>query len=170
MRTPVSRFNTYLLAGVIALVATCSCQSVGGKKEASTLRLHLEVTPDGTDRSSPVPVNRESPIYVNVEKAQFLDEGAVAKASVVEVMGGFSIFIQFDRRGTWLLEQYSTANLGRRVAIMSQFGDVRWLAAPVMHQRITDGALVFTPDATRAEADRIVRGLNNVAKEMHEKE
>ena len=166
MRTPVSRFNTYLLAGVIALLATCSCQSVGGKKEASTLRLHLEVTADGTDRSSPVPINRESPIYVNVEKAQFLDEGAVAKASVVEVMGGFSIFIQFDRRGSWLLEQYTVANKGRRIAVFSQFGQTRWLAAPMISKPISDGAFVFTPDATREEADRIVRGLNNVAKKI----
>ena len=152
------------------LLATVGCKSFGKKKEATTLRLHLEVTPDGTDSNAPVPINRAAPIYVNVQKQPFLNEGNIAKAAVLDVMGGFSIFIQFDRRGTWLLEQYSTANLGRRVAIMSQFGDVRWLAAPVMHQRITDGALVFTPDATRTEADRIVRGLNNVAKEMHEKE
>ena len=166
MRTPVSRFNIYLCAGVIALVATCGCQSVGGKKEASTLRLHLEVTPDGTDRSTPVPIYRESPIYVNVEKAPFLDEGAVAKASVVEVMGGFSIFIQFDRRGSWLLEQYTVANKGRRIGVFSQFGQTRWLAAPIISKPIADGAFVFTPDATREEADRIVRGLNNVAKKV----
>ena len=77
-----------------------------------------------------------------------------------------SIFVQFDRRGTWLLEQYTTANRGRRIAIMSQFGQVRWLAAPKISKPITDGTLVFTPDATREEADRIVRGLTNVAKKM----
>jgi hypothetical protein len=36
-----------------------------------------------------------------------------------------------------------------------------------MTKRIVDGKLVFTPDATREEADRIVRGLNKIAKEMH---
>ena len=40
-----------------------------------------------------------------------------------------------------------------------------WLAAPMTNKRISDGVLVFTPDASREEADRIVLGLNNVAKE-----
>ena len=165
MRTPVSRFNTYLFAAVVALIATSGCKSLGGKKEASTLRLHMEVNP-GSEGSAPVPIYRENPVYVNVEKEAFLNEGSIAKASVVEVMGGFSIFVQFDRRGTWLLEQYTTANRGRRIGIMSQFGQVRWLAAPKISKPITDGTLVFTPDATREEAERIVRGLNNVAKKM----
>ena len=33
-------------------------------------------------------------------------------------------------------------------------------------QRIPDGYFTFTPDATRAEAQRIVRGLNNVAAKL----
>ncbi len=167
MRIRECGFNFYLLAMLLAAVALPGCKSFGGKKEASTLRLHLEVTSDGTDKNSPVPIYRESPVQVNVEKESFLNEGSVSKASVVDVMGGFSIFIQFDRRGSWILEQYSVANKGRRVAIFSQFGgQARWLAAPILAKRISDGALVFTPDATREEADRIVRGLNNVAKKL----
>jgi hypothetical protein len=84
---------------------------------------------------------------------------------VIEALGSFQIMVQFDRRGTWLLEQYTTAHRGRRIGIFSQFGDARWLAAPMMNKRISDGVLVFTPDASREEADRIVLGLNNVAKE-----
>ena len=73
--------------------------------------------------------------------------------------------------GTALLEQCTTRNRGRRIAIFSQFGekmkDYRWLAAPVISRRITDGVLVFTPDATREEAEEIAAGLNNVAKKTH---
>ena len=166
MRTRSHAFNIYLLCILTGLVALTGCKSFGKKKEASTLRLHLEVGSDGTDRSSLVAINRDQPIYVNIEKEPFLTEHYVKNAAVLEAMGGFSIFVQFDQKGTWLLEQYSTANKGRRVAIGSQFGEVRWLAAPVFTKRITDGTLVFTPDASRAEADRIVRGLNNVAKEL----
>jgi preprotein translocase subunit SecD len=168
MRIWLKRFNTYLLACVVAVATLTACESLGGKKEASTLRLHVEVTPDGTENNGPVPIGRtEPPVYVNVEKQPFLNEGTISKASVVDDLGGFAISVQFDQKGSWLLEQYSTAHKGRRVAILSQFGKVRWLAAPVMTNRITDGKLVFTPDATREEADRIVRGLNKVAKEMH---
>jgi len=45
----------------------------------------------------------------------------------------------------------------------------RWLAAPVISRRIPDGVLVFTPDASRAEADDIVLGLNNIAREVEKK-
>jgi len=166
MRIGLRLFNTYLLFGLAALLCATGCKSFGKKKEASTIRLHLEVGTDGTDRNTRVLVNRDNPIFLNVEKDPFLTEHYLKSASVLDVMGGFAIFLQFDQKGTWLLEQYSTANKGRRVAIGSQFGETRWLAAPVFTKRITDGTLVFTPDATRAEADRIVLGLNNVAKEL----
>ena len=31
---------------------------------------------------------------------------------------------------------------------------------------ITNGVLIFTPDATREEAERIVLGINNAAEEL----
>jgi hypothetical protein len=158
------RFNAYLVITLLAL-SGAGCQALK-KKEASTLRVHLEVNPDGTDKNGPVPVYRQNPVYVNVENSAFLTEANIAKASVVEAMGSFQIMIQYDRRGMWLLEQYSTANRGRRMAIFSTFGQARWLAAPVLQKRITDGLLVFTPDATREESERIVRGLSNVARTM----
>jgi hypothetical protein len=162
MATRLFAFNAYLIA---VLLLGVGCQSMK-KKEATTLRLHLEVNQDQSGRSAHVPVYRQSPIYVNVQNAPFLMERNVANASVVESLGSFQIMIQLDRRGTWLLEEYTTVNRGKRIAIFSQFGDARWLAAPVMNKRITDGVLVFTPDATREESERIVRGLNNVAKVM----
>jgi hypothetical protein len=160
----LSRFNAYLVIALLSM-GWAGCQSMK-KKEASTFRVHLEVARDGTDKNAPVPVYRQNPIYVNVENAPFLTEVHVSKASVVDALGSFQIMIQFDRRGTWLLEQYSTAHRGRRIALFSQFGSARWLAAPVMNKPITDGLLVFTPDATREESERIVVGLNNVAKEF----
>jgi hypothetical protein len=159
------RFNNYLVLLLVLLGA--GCQTMGRKKEASTLRLHVEVNPDGTDQNGPVPIGRgDSSFRVNVETQPFLKEGNIAEAWVVDALGGFQIMIHYDRKGTLLLEQYSTAYKGKRVAIFSQFGEARWLAAPIMAHRIADGTLVFTPDATREEAERIVKGLNNVAKEM----
>ena len=45
--------------------------------------------------------------------------------------------------------------------------DSRWLAAPVISRRIDNGVLVFTADCERDEADQLVLGLNNVAKQIH---
>lgn len=164
MASRLVRFNSYLILGV-ALVCGGGCKTLK-KKDATTLRLHQEVAADSSGHSSPVPVYRENPIFVNVEKEPFLTEGFIAKASVIDALGSFQIMIQFDRRGTWLLEQYTTAHRGKRIAIFSQFGSARWLGAPLTNRRISDGVLVFTPDATREEAERIVLGLNNVAKEV----
>ena len=89
---------------------------------------------------------------------------------MIDVVGGFALRIQFDLDGTVLLEEYTVENRGRKMAIFSQFGaqikDYRWLAAPVISHRITDGVLIFTPDATREEADEIAIGLNHVAKKV----
>ena len=161
------RFKTYLRI-TMALALLCGCQSpeTKRKKQFSTLHVHLEVNRETTERTELVPIWREHPFMVNVQKFPFLNEGNVKQAMVIDVVGGFVLRLQFDRQGTWLLEQYTTANRGRRIAIMSQFGQVRWLAAPKISKPITDGTLVFTPDATREEAERIVRGLNNVAKKM----
>ena len=166
MMIRILRFNSYLaLALMFALAAGCKSTKPRKLKEAS-LRLHLEVNPDGSDRNEPIPVGRQQPFQVNVEKKAFLTEFNIERASVVDTMGGYSITVQFDKEGTWLLEQYTTANRGKRVAIAAEFGEMRWLAAPVMNQRIANGLLVFTPDTSREEAERLVGGLNSFAEKV----
>ncbi len=167
------RFNIYLALGLAALVV-CGCQSSAERKarrQLSSLRLHLEASRDGTSGSEPVPVYRNQPVMVNVTKVPFLTEHQVLAAKVVDVVGGFALRIQFDRQGTALLETYTTANRGRRIGVFCQFGEetnyFRWLAAPLITHRITDGVLVFTPDATREEAEAIAIGLNNVSQQVH---
>lgn len=166
------RFNIYLLLAMVT-VAACGCHSTGEKKSkklVSTLRLHLEASRDSPKASERVPVYRDNPIWLTVEKTPFLSEGEISAASVVDVVGGFALSIQFNRQGAGVLEEFTVQNRSRRIAIFSQFGemilDYRWLAAPVINHRIADGVLVFTPDATREEAEEIALGLNNVAKKV----
>ena len=157
-------FNIYLLC-LIALATGCS-SARKKEKELSTLRFHLETNPDGTQRNAAVMIGRKDPFPVNIEKQPFLTEAHLQHASVIDALGGHQIMLQFDRQGTWLLEQYSTAAREKRVAISSAFPEARWLAAPRIGRRIADGVFVFTPDASREEADRIVRGLNLMVKEI----
>ncbi len=175
MKIRLQRFNIYLLGTLtVAAALLCGCRSTGDskpKKLLSTLRLHLEANRDGTKTTKPVPIYRQKPVWLNVQVEPFLSEAFVSSAKVVDAVGGFELRIQFDDFGTPLLEQFTTANRGRKIAIFSQFGDkikdYRWLAAPVINQRITDGVLAFTPDATREEAEEIALGLNNVSKKVH---
>ncbi len=168
-------FNIYLLA-VLALPFICGCASEESKhkKVFSTLRVHFEGRRDVAGRSEEVTIGRDHPVKLIVEKAPFLNEGFVKQAKVIDVMGGFVLQLQFDRDGSMLLEQYTTANPGRHLAIFAQFmmppeeklNAGRWLAAPRISGRITDGLLRFTPDASREEVDQIVLGLNNIAKKL----
>ncbi|MBM3882139.1 MAG: hypothetical protein FJ387_20860 [Verrucomicrobia bacterium] len=165
MKLGIRRFNTYLaLVGVACLAVGCAGSGKGSRRaEASTLRLHLETdTPPG-DKSAVVPVYRASPVPVQVTKAPFLDEGHLIDAAVVDVVGGFAIQVRYDFHGTLALQNATTAHRGRRLAVHTMFTEARWLAAPIMATPIMDGVLTFTPDATREEAERIVRGLNNLA-------
>ncbi len=168
-------FNIYLITAMFLL----GCKSPQEKKEAadsrrqkkelSTIRFHLEATGDSSGRAEPVSILRSSPVSLQVLKDSFLDERDVLRATVNEHMGSFIIQIQFDDHGTLVLDSLSSANKGKRVAIMSDFGERRWLAAPILSRRIADGMLSFTPDATRDEAERIVRGLNNTSSRLRDK-
>ncbi len=169
MKFYTALLNTFLLITLGGAVAGCkTTEERKHDKEATTIRFHLEVSRDGTTHNGMVPVYRAAPVYINVEAEPFLDEGDVAAAAVVDTVGGFAIEIRFNQHGTFVLSNTSTAAKGARIAISAQFGQSRWLAAPAISKPIIDGRLSFTPDATREEAERIVRGLNNVAKKVQD--
>ena len=156
-------FNTYLWNVVLAC-ALVGCKTSHPEKLAeASLRFFLETNLDGTEITQTVSVGRSAPITVNIETHMFLTEFNIEKAAVVNAPGGFAISVQFDRQGTWILEQYSTAHRGKRTVIAAEFGELRWIAAPLMRDRITNGLFVFTPDTTKEEAEKIVSGVNRVA-------
>lgn len=179
-----ARFNIYLCAA-LALVLAAGCQSSKSqddkagkdstetketkqeKKEVSTVSLHMEADPDGISDVVPVSIYRSAPIQVSMTKEPFLDSRDLEEAKLIDEPGGlFSIRLRFNWEGAAILDSFTSSNPGRRIGVYGDFKDKRWLASPVIHQRISDGIMTFTPDATREEAERIVRGLNNVAKEV----
>lgn len=174
MQTRFSRINHFLGLGLalVAILLVTGCESTSsnnkGKKEkkgkeASTLRLYVEAVSDGGNKTAAVPIFRANPMPVTIDKVPILDEGNMVDSAVIEAVGGFAIMVKFDFHGQLALESASTARRGSRLVVFSQWTESRWLAAPVMANRITDGVISFTPDCTREEAERIVRGLNNVA-------
>jgi hypothetical protein len=188
MRIRALGFNLYLtlvLTIGVLLAGKAQGKDKEDKKPLSTLRLHIETTKTDSKANSgadpkadpfagteTAEVYRAQKIPFLVLKQPFLTEANVKEAKVIEVTGGFALQIQFDTQGTWLLEEYTGANRSRHIVVASQFfnpgekkiNSGRWLAAPQIHTKISDGLFVFTPDATREEADRIVLGLNHVAK------
>jgi preprotein translocase subunit SecD len=161
------RFNIYLWASLGTLCLATGCKSQGEKKHPlSTLELHVEVGQDNGGDNEMVPILREHPVYVNVAKDPFLDAADIVEANVVDDLGGFKIRLKFNWRGTQLLQSFSTSYRGKRIAVFAAFGPARWLAAPVIQKPLADGVFTFTPDATREESERLVKGLNNVTDDI----
>jgi hypothetical protein len=176
MKIHENRFNIYLVCALV-LVLVCGCQSPEAKKksEGSVFRIHLEAAPDtATNLLMVAKVSRTAPVSFKVENKPFLTEVDVKDARVVDALGGFAIEVQLDRKGSWLLEEYSLGYRGRHMPIYAQFMNPsdpehtvgRWLAAPKITRHIADGLIQFTPDATRDEADQLVQGLVNTARKL----
>jgi hypothetical protein len=172
MKVCARRFNTYL-ALLALLFCFCGCLTDKKSKEISAVRVHLQSNPNDPGASDTVSVLRADPVSVNIGHDPILTEVNVVAARVIDVPGGFAVEIRFDESATLMLEQYTASNPGRHLVIFGQWGeklaDGRWLAAPLITHRISDGLLAFTPDISRAEADRFVRGLNNLYAKTHKK-
>jgi hypothetical protein len=170
MRMDVLRFNTYLLAVVTAmLLSGCQTSSSEKKKELALIELHMEANPDGTEKTETVQVFRNNPIQFTINSDAFLDTRYLTNAIVLDTDGGFAIQFDFDKQGAWRLESATSMNAGRHVLVHALFPESRWLAAPLPKRRIGSGRLTFTPDCTREEADRLVRGLAKTIKEVRKK-
>jgi hypothetical protein len=170
MKVCARRFNTYL-ALAAALTFFCGCQTDKKPKEVSALRVHLQANPSEAGATDTISVLRADPVSVTVGHDPILTEANVIAARVIETPGGFAVEVQFDESATLMLEQYTASNPGRHLVIYGQWGNDlahgRWLAAPLITHRISNGQLAFTPDISRAEADRFVLGLNNVAAKVN---
>ena len=167
------RFNIYLVL-IIGLVLGGGCKSTPkdskDDKAVSAVRVHLESPTGLGDTTQVVSVIREDPVSVTILSAPVLTESDVVAARVLDTTAGFAVELKFSSTGTLLLEEYSASNPGKHFVIFGQWGekgtDGRWLAAPLITHRITDGILSFTPDMNRDDAYRLVFGLNNVAKKV----
>lgn len=158
-----------IFCALTLLCLVVGCKTAEEKKEAkkqTILKVHLESVPDNKSDQSYVPVYRAHPMQVHIDTKEILNNMDIVEASIVDVQGGFGIRITFDAHGARVLENITARNLGKRLVIYAAWPEVRWLAAPMITHRIGNGELVFTPDATREEAELIVKGANNVAKKV----
>jgi len=170
MKLRLDRFKHYLLVCLLGLLAGCASSQPGAKeKQESVLQLFLEADFDEGDRTAVITVCRATPVAVRIHKTPFLDNSELVEAALVDAIGGFVLQLRFTSHGALVLEQATIAHRGGRLVIYAMFPNGRWLAAPMFPTRISDGVLTFTPDATREEAERLVRGLNNVAVRLKNK-
>jgi len=132
-------------------------------KPIKSIRVYLETRHDIPERSLPAVVGRSSSMKFTVEKLPILNEVHVEAAALIDQPGGYEVMVKFNSIGTRILESYTAAAGGRHLVIMTEIDkEGRWIAAPLIRRRIGDGRLVFTPDASREDMDRLVKGLNQL--------
>ena len=170
MKLLARRFNIYLALAFLLGLA-CGCQTGKPGKAVGALRVHIEVSPDPAGTSQNISMLRSDPVLITIKREPILTEANIVLAKVIDNLGDFALEIKFDENGTWLLEQYSAANPGGHFVIWGQWSeksvDSRWLAAPIITHRISNGVLSFNVDiSSREEADQFVLGLNNAAKKI----
>jgi hypothetical protein len=173
MKVYTRRFNIFFTLMMVAAMIS-GCQTDKKKDQVSVLRVHLQASQHSVGATVPVTVLRSNPVSVTVMHDPILTEANVMAARIIETPGGFAVEVQFDESASLMLEQYSSSNPGLHFVIFGQWGEkvtseARWLAAPLITRRISNGQLSFTPDITREQSERFVLGLNNVAKETHKK-
>jgi len=164
------QFNLYFaLALALALLCGCQTEKKQKEKQTSAVRIHLEAEADNPQTTQSISIFRADPISLTIDKEPLFTEANLVAAKLINTEGGFAIQFNFDESSSMILEQYTASYLGKHLAIFGQWGTKkhsvgRWLAAPMITQRIYNGTLIFTPDMSRTEADQFVLGLANVIK------
>jgi hypothetical protein len=169
LRSAARRFNSiFPVILTAACLATAGCTDSATKAErkiVTAIRFHPEVDSGGM----PVSVLRSSPVMLRVATEAAADERDIVSARVDDVIGGFVITVVFTPHGRMTMEMAALPHAGMRMAVMTKWTidekktATRWLAAPVVNNGTTLSAFSFTPDCNREEAERIVKGINNVA-------
>ena len=188
MKSCPRAFNIYLLAALAVLGGGCSSSGLSMRKEYSTLRVYME----GAPRESPMVYVTRARTLMYIKPEPILTEEDVKKATLVDNPDGtFDIQVTFNDEGSIKLDMDTTSNRGKHLIIFCHFppkgwkepknsgtdsseppvpGQPRisgWLAAPLIQTGLSNGSLKFTPDASHEEADRIVRGLNNMVSDIN---
>jgi hypothetical protein len=175
MRILPRHFNLYF-AITLTLALLCGCQTEKREKEkqVSAVRIHLEASANDPQTTQSITVLRVEPVTLTIDQEPIFTEASLISANILDTAGGFAIQLKFDESSTFILEQDTAENPGKHLAIFGQWGkklsDGRWLAAPMITQRVYNGSLTFTPDMSRDEADQFILGLTNVIKKIQKGE
>ncbi len=163
------RFNLYFLPAALCLLVSGCALWHRQHDFGAVLRIHVESELSTAGSNKSISVLRSQPVTINISTDPILTEADVSSAKLIDSPGGgFSMEITFEEAAGWKLEQYTAGNPGKHLAIFAQWsskkGDGRWLAAPSINRRMAGGVLTFTPDASREEAEQLVKTLNVDAK------
>jgi hypothetical protein len=168
------RFNLYLLSVMMLVAFVPGCESTKKlvhhkDKPVGIVRVHVESESSQEGFTKSISMMRSQPVTINITTDPIVTEADVTGARLLTTPGGgFVIELKFEETAGWKIEQISSINPGKHLVIFGQWSDKvedgRWLAAPRITRRMAGGILTFTPDASHEEAEKLVNGLNEAAK------
>jgi hypothetical protein len=149
---------------MLCLLELTACNSA--PKNAAILRMHLPASPAATPiRRMPVTI-RTPALTLEVDRLPVLSEADLDHVDLTGEGDNFGIRLFFNTHGTIMLDTVSLNNRGQLLVIIINGVPV---AAPQLRERIVDGVFDFTPDISREEAEKIVKGLNASAEYIRKK-
>lgn len=142
------------------------CSSLPGQtKSKATVAIYLEGSPVEEGRVIPIEIFRAAPRVLHIYRSPTIGMDSFDTLTLRETVdGGHVLHITLNRSGTLYLENLSISQRGKRLVIGASFGEnnpqLRWLSALLISEKISNGNLIFTPDASIAECKQIVDGVN----------
>lgn len=188
MKPRLRSFNIYFFAAAAILASGCGSRSLSLHKDYTFLRVYMEAR-NGASSGSQIVEVAHTPIFVVAEP--FLTEQDVSQARLMDNPDGtYDIQVSFNDHGSLVLDMTTTSSRGLDLVICVQYPPRSWnrpndsdafpsdksasarsrymsWSAVRIRSGLTGGTIVFTPDASRVEAQRIVDGLNNIVSELN---
>lgn len=150
-----------VLAFTLAATLVAGCALFQKKSEESTLRIYEQVDaalPAETVQTVEIP---RAGLKLTISPFPTLSERDVQSAELYDTAGGKAIFLRFDPTGTVALDEMTTRNRGRYVAVLINNHPV---SAWLVDQRIINGQFLVEGDLTDEEAKKVVDDLNKLSK------
>lgn len=149
------------LAFTLAATLAAGCALFQKKPEESTLRIYEQVDsalPAETVQTVEIP---RAGLKLTISPFPTLSERDVQSAELYDTAGGKAIFLRFDPTGTVSLDEMTTRNRGRYLAVLINNHPV---SAWLVDQRIINGQFLVEGDFTDEEAKKVVDDLNKLSK------
>jgi len=137
---------------ITALLLGCA----GSTEEPARVEIQFRLadTEPGEGREEMRIPGLDQTFHVDSEVA--LGNADVIAATITQWDGKPAVTLELSDAGSGRLEEFTTANVGRRAAIMV---DGQLVSAPIINAPIREGRAVIHGEFTLAEAERIATGI-----------
>jgi preprotein translocase subunit SecD len=142
-----------------ALLAVGGCKSTA-KHKYTSLRVYLQTPSMLPESQRATVVLTNPPLSVVVKRLPELTEIDLNKAEAAKSGTRNQLVLNFDRRGQWIIQNFTTERRGELYILTLNHVAV---AAPVIRETITDGKLVVDLDLTDEEVKKLAEGLNRAS-------